>query len=120
MARWWFYGSMVVVTYQQITSVAQPVSRSGSDELNLIDFPISLLQYQQPTDASGKRPDELVCKIESYDPDLDRIQVYRVAAGGVQQGPADLEDAALGTGFKGRLALACGLGAVKKWHHQAL
>ena len=61
------------MTYQQTTSLAQPVSRTGSDELNLIDFPISLLQYQQPTDASGKRPDKLVCTIESYDRYLDRV-----------------------------------------------
>lgn len=51
-----------------------PASRlRGRDELNLIDFPISVLQYQQPTDTNGKRPDEIVCVIESYDRDLDRI-----------------------------------------------
>lgn len=45
---------------------------SGRDELNLIDFPISLLQHQQPTTADGSRPDELVCTIKSYDRHLDR------------------------------------------------
>ena len=64
---------MPFVIQQRIASSALPIVRSGSDELNLIDFPISLLQYQQPTDEQGKRPDELVCTIESYDPDLDQI-----------------------------------------------
>lgn len=45
----------------------------GRDELNLIDFPIGVLQYQQPTDSDGQRPDELVCTIESFDKDLDRV-----------------------------------------------
>ena len=45
----------------------------GRDELNLIDFPIGTLQYQQPTDSQGKRPDELVCVVDSFDPDLDEI-----------------------------------------------
>ena len=57
----------------QLPTPARTSSQLGRDELNLIDFPISLLQYQQPTDASGKRPDELVCTIESYDRHLDRI-----------------------------------------------
>lgn len=45
----------------------------GRDELNLIDFPIATLQHQQPVGKDGKRPDELVCVIESYDADLNRI-----------------------------------------------
>ena len=69
---------MLAVTQNHITASAQPPSRAGSDELNLIDFPISLLQHQQPTDANGKRPDELVCTIESYDPDLDRVVPRRL------------------------------------------
>lgn len=50
-----------------------PPPSQGHDELNLIDFPISGLQYQQPSDPSGKRPDELVCVIESFDADLNRV-----------------------------------------------
>lgn len=46
---------------------------SGRDELNLIDFPISVLQYQQPTDANGNRPDELVCVIRSFDRQLGEV-----------------------------------------------
>lgn len=46
---------------------------SGRDELNLIDFPISVLQYQQPTDADGNRPDELVCVIRSFDRHLGEV-----------------------------------------------
>ncbi len=46
---------------------------SGRDELNLIDFPISVLQYQQPTDSHGNRPDELVCTIESFDRHLNQV-----------------------------------------------
>lgn len=45
----------------------------GQDELNLIDFPIGVLQYQQPGGPAGKRPEELVCVIESYDADLERV-----------------------------------------------
>ena len=51
-----------------------PLSASrGRDELNLIDFPIGTLQYQQPADRRGKRPDELVCVVDSFDPDSDEI-----------------------------------------------
>ena len=46
---------------------------SGRDELNLIDFPISVLQYQQPLDADGNRPDELVCVIRSFDRYLGEV-----------------------------------------------
>lgn len=46
---------------------------SGRDELNLIDFPVSLLQHQQPKNADGSRPDELVCTINSYDRHLNRV-----------------------------------------------
>ena len=46
---------------------------SGRDELNLIDFPISVLQSKQPVGPDGTSPDELVCTIESYDRHLDRI-----------------------------------------------
>ena len=45
---------------------------SGRDELNLIDFPIATLQHQQPLDADGKRLDELVCVVNSWDADLQK------------------------------------------------
>lgn len=45
----------------------------GSDELNLIDFPIGLLQHQQPKGRDESSPDELVCTIDSYDAELDRV-----------------------------------------------
>lgn len=54
----------------QALSATQP---SGRDELNLIDFPIGVLQYQQPLDADGRPPSELVCTVESYDKHLDRV-----------------------------------------------
>jgi hypothetical protein len=50
-----------------------PVKARGRDQLNLIDFPIAGLQYQQPKDSEGKRPDELVCVIDSYDRELDKV-----------------------------------------------
>ncbi len=54
--------------YRQIPSQSR-----GRDQLNLIDFPISVLQYQQPKDNQGNRPEEIVCVIDSYDRDLDRV-----------------------------------------------
>jgi hypothetical protein len=45
----------------------------GRDEVNLIDYPISILKYQQPVDQHGKRPDELVCTVDCYDSDLGEI-----------------------------------------------
>ncbi|NQV28306.1 MAG: replication initiator protein A [Rhodopirellula sp.] len=45
---------------------------TGRDELNLIDFPIATLQHQQPVAADGKRLDELVCVVNSYDADLQK------------------------------------------------
>lgn len=50
-----------------------PSESRGRDQLNLIDFPIAVLQYQQPKDGEGKRPDELVCVINSFDRDLDKV-----------------------------------------------
>ena len=50
-----------------------PSHSRGRDQLNLIDFPIAVLRHQQPTDANGKRPDELVCVIHSYDRRLDKV-----------------------------------------------
>ncbi len=50
-----------------------PSQSRGRDQLNLIDFPIAVLQYQQPKDGEGKRPDELVCVINAFDRDLDKV-----------------------------------------------
>lgn len=50
-----------------------PSQSRGRDQLNLIDFPIAVLQYQQPKTNEGKRPDEIVCVIDSYDRDLDKV-----------------------------------------------
>ncbi|MEZ6125776.1 MAG: hypothetical protein R3C49_21750 [Planctomycetaceae bacterium] len=50
-----------------------PSQPRGRDQLNLIDFPIAVLQYQQPKTNEGKRPDEIVCVIDSYDRDLDKV-----------------------------------------------
>lgn len=50
-----------------------PSQARGRDQLNLIDFPIAVLQYQQPKTTDGKRPDEIVCVIDSYDRDLDKV-----------------------------------------------
>ena len=46
---------------------------SGRDELNLVDFPIGVLQYQQPAGPDGRPPSELVCTVESYDTHLKRV-----------------------------------------------
>src|SRR4051812_40603083 len=41
--------------------------RDGRDELNLADFPISVLQRQQPTDADGKKLDSAVYEAGRFD-----------------------------------------------------
>lgn len=46
---------------------------SGRDELNLIDFPIGVLQYQQPLDEDGRPPAELVCTVESFDKHVGQV-----------------------------------------------
>lgn len=51
----------------------QETAFHGRDELNLIDFPIAVLQYQQPKVAGGKAPDELVCEIVGFDSDLGKV-----------------------------------------------
>lgn len=51
----------------------EPSHERGRDELNLIDFPIAVLQHQQPKSANGGRPDELVCVIEAFDKELGKV-----------------------------------------------
>lgn len=51
----------------------EPTQERGRDELNLIDFPIAVLQHQQPKAANGGRPDELVCVIEAFDKELGKV-----------------------------------------------
>lgn len=46
----------------------QPAS-AGRDELNLVDFPIGVLRYQQPLDADGRRIEELVFSVDAHDDD---------------------------------------------------
>ena len=50
----------------------------GRDELNLVDFPIGALTYQQPTGPDGKRLDELVFSVESFDDQVGRIVPRKV------------------------------------------
>ena len=57
-------------------ATARNLQNSGHDELNLIDFPISVLQSKQPVNADGTTPDELVCTIESYDRHLDLSLIH--------------------------------------------
>jgi hypothetical protein len=61
------------MTFAEIPHRPSTPPSSGRDELNLIDFPISVLQYQQPLDADGNRPDELVCVIRSFDRYLGEV-----------------------------------------------
>ena len=62
---------MPVATTQQRPRTLQ--TAQGRDELNLIDFPIATLQHQQPVGVDGRRPEELVAVIESFDTDLGRV-----------------------------------------------
>ena len=66
-------GSIRIVNMVDSKTTATNLQASGRDELNLIDFPISVLQSKQPVNADGTTPDELVCTIESYDRHLDRV-----------------------------------------------
>ena len=51
-------------------SAAQPRRRyqDGRDEMNLADFPISVLQRQQPSDANGQKLDSIVYESSRFDP----------------------------------------------------
>jgi hypothetical protein len=59
---------------------AQPEKRyqDGRDELNLADFPISVLQRQQPLDENGVKLDTAIYQSSRYDPDSRRRQQQRV------------------------------------------
>ena len=50
----------------------------GRDELNLADFPISVLQRQQPLDAEGRKVDQVVYESTTYDPVIRRRVPQRV------------------------------------------
>ena len=50
----------------------------GRDELNLADFPISVLQRQQPLDAEGRKVDQVVYESTTYDPVVRRRVPQRV------------------------------------------
>ena len=90
-------GSIAAVTSEnaQHRQITRPIS--GRDELNLIDFPISLLQHQQPANSDGSRPDELVCTIESYDRHLERVVPRKLTRRTSSQHgfPTSLEDEVL-------------------------
>jgi len=49
---------------------AEPRRRyqDGRDEMNLADFPISILQRQQPSDATGQKLDTIVYESSRFDP----------------------------------------------------
>src|SRR5579884_4062844 len=46
----------------------RPSYRDGRDEMNLADFPISVLQRQQPGDGDGRKLDRLEFEASRYDP----------------------------------------------------
>jgi hypothetical protein len=45
----------------------------GRDELNLADFPISVLQHQPPRDDGGRHIDQIVYESTTYDPVVRRL-----------------------------------------------
>lgn len=47
-------------------------SLPGQDEIHFVELPIAILQHQQPKDAEGQRPDELVSVVTSFDDELGR------------------------------------------------
>jgi hypothetical protein len=51
-----------------------PIKRppQGRDELNLADFPISVLQTQQPRDGTGRKLDTIVYNASRYDSQIHR------------------------------------------------
>jgi hypothetical protein len=50
----------------------------GRDELNLADFPISILQRQQPEDEGGRKLDQIVYEASTFDPAARRRVPQRV------------------------------------------
>jgi hypothetical protein len=52
--------------------------REGRDEMNLADFPISVLQRQQPADKEGRKLDRLEFEASRYDPATRRRVDQRV------------------------------------------
>jgi hypothetical protein len=59
-------------------SQVNPTYQDGRDELNLADFPISVLQRQQPTDADGEKRDTAVYEAGRYDRDARQRVRQRV------------------------------------------
>ena len=55
-----------------------PTSAIGQDELNLVDFPIGVLKYQQPTDAQGRRLEELVFTVDAFDKHVGTVVPKKV------------------------------------------
>jgi len=52
--------------------------QDGRDEMNLADFPISVLQRQQPSDANGQKLDTIVYESSRLDPATRRRLTQRV------------------------------------------
>ena len=54
----------------ELANPSKPLARpaQGRDELNLADFPISVLQHQQPKDGSGAKRDMIVYRATRYNP----------------------------------------------------
>ena len=52
--------------------------QDGRDEMNLADFPISILQRQQPSDEAGRKLDSIVYESSRLDPKTRQRVVQRV------------------------------------------
>ena len=53
-------------------------SAIGRDELNLVDFPIGVLRYQQPIDSDGRRLEELVFSVDAFEENVGSIVPKKV------------------------------------------
>ena len=51
---------------------------NGRDELNLAEFPISVLQWKQPKDKDGRKLDTIVYEATAYNPVARRVIPQRV------------------------------------------
>jgi hypothetical protein len=59
-------------------SKSAPRPMQGRDELNLADFPISVLQHQQPKDGLGRKLDTVVYQATHYDTRMHQRVPQRV------------------------------------------
>ena len=50
----------------------------GRDELNLVDFPIGALTYQQPRDSAGNKVDELVFSVDAFEENVGTVVPKKV------------------------------------------